>query len=157
MSNSDGLVRFQTTLVQASGMRATGIIIPPEIVERLGGGRRAPVRVEVNGYEYRSTLAVMGGHTMVGVSAAIRAETGLSGGDTVDVEVVVDRSARLVDVPRDLADALTAVAGTREFFDALSNSLRRYHVDSINGAKTPETRQRRINKAVSLFGQGKNR
>jgi uncharacterized protein YdeI (YjbR/CyaY-like superfamily) len=45
----------------------------------------------------------------------------------------------------------------RPFFDGLSNSLQRYHVDQITGAKAAETRLRRIDKAVSLFEEGKKR
>lgn len=94
---------------------------------------------------------------MFGVSGAIRKETGLEAGDKIDVELVVDESPRTVDVPADFAKAMAANRGTRAFFDALANSLQRYHVDNINGAKTDETRQRRIEKAVSLFQAGKKR
>lgn len=150
-------VRFRTTLHQAEGKNATGIVVPPEIVEALDAGKRAPVLVSVNGYEYRSTLAVMGGQTMVSVSAAVRASAGVVGGDVIDVELVVDRSSRVVSLPEDFVEALDAAAGTRGFFDGLSNSVQRFHVDNINAAKTPETRQRRIDKAVSTFQQGKQR
>ncbi len=150
-------VRFQTTLRQAARKNATGIVVPPELVDRLGGGKRAAVRVTVNGHEYRSTLAVMGGEVMVGVSAEVRAAAGVNGGDTVVVELVVDRSSRPVAIPEDFAAALAPAAGTRDFFDALANSLQRYHIDHINGAKTAQTRQRRIDAAVSLFREGKKR
>ena len=64
---------------------------------------------------------------------------------------------RAVDVPPDFAAAMKADKGTRAFFDGLSNSLQRYHIDNINGTKNPETRKRRIDKAVSLFAAGKQR
>jgi len=115
------------------------------------------VLVTVNGYEYRSTVAVMGGRYMIGISAAIRQETGLHGGDPIRVTLAVADSPRPVDVPADFAAALAVDPGVGDFFAKLSNSVQRYHVDSINGAKSPETRQRRIEKAVSLFRSGKQR
>jgi hypothetical protein len=146
---------FETT-VAASGNN-TGIVVPPEVIEALGAGKRPPVLVDVNGYEYRSTAAVMGGRHMIGISAAVRAATGLKGGDPIRVVLTVADTPREVVVPADLGAALAAAEGTAEFFAGLSNSLQRYHVDTINGAKTDETRQRRIAKAVGLFREGKQR
>jgi hypothetical protein len=145
---------FETT-VAARGNN-TGIVVPDEIIEQLAAGKRPPVVVDVNGYEYRSTVAVMGGTYMIGISAAIRQATGLKGGDAIRVVLTVADTPREVDVPEDFAAALAA-AGVGAFFDKLSNSLQRYHVDSVNGAKTAETRQRRIEKAVALFRDGKQR
>jgi hypothetical protein len=146
---------FEATV--ASSGNNTGIVVPPEVIEQLGAGKRPPVLVEVNGYEYRSTAAVMGGKHMIGISAAVRAATGLKGGDPIRVVLTVADTPREVDVPADFAAALAAAEGTAAFFAGLSNSLQRYHVDTINGAKTAETRQRRIEKAVGLFREGKQR
>lgn len=147
--------KFETTLT-ASGNN-TGIVVPDSVIEQLAAGRRPPVLVDVNGYEYRSTVAVMGGQHLVGVSAAVRAATGLKGGDPIRVSLTVADSPRAVDVPSDFSAALEADEAARQFFDSLSNSLQRYHVDNVNAAKTPETRQRRISKAVTLFLEGKKR
>jgi hypothetical protein len=148
-------VTFETTL-SASGNN-TGIEVPTDVIERLGHGKRPPVLVNVNDYEYRSTVAVMGGRYMIGVSAAVRAATGLKGGDPIRVTLTVADRPREVDVPTDFAAALDAQEPARRFFDKLSNSLQRYHLDNINAAKAPETRQRRIDKAVGLFLEGKQR
>jgi Bacteriocin-protection, YdeI or OmpD-Associated/Domain of unknown function (DUF1905) len=148
-------VTFDTTLTAAGNN--TGIVVPDELIERLGAGRRPSVIVNVNGYEYRSTVAVMGGQHMIGVSAAIRTETALQGGDQIHVVLTLAEGPREVAVPSDLATALSADPAAEAFFAKLSNSLQRYHVDNINGAKTAETRQRRIDKAISLFQQGKQR
>ena len=148
-------VAFDTS-VTASGNN-TGIVVPGNLIERLGAGHRPAVVVTVNGYEYRSTVAVMGGQHMIGISAAIRKQTGLAGGDPVHVTLTLADTPREVGVPDDFAAALSADAEAGAFFASLSNSLQRYHVDNINGAKTAETRQRRIDKAISLFRQGKKR
>jgi len=148
-------VTFETTL-SASGNN-TGIEVPEEIVERLGRGKRPPVVVTVNGHEYRSTVAVMGGRYLIGVSAAVRAATGLKGGDPISVNLKVADTPREVEVPTDFAAAMDEQAPAREFFDQLSNSMQRYHVDNLNAAKSPDTRQRRIDKSVALFLAGKQR
>ncbi len=148
-------VVFDTT-VTATGNN-TGIVVPDNLIDDLGAGRRPAVVVNVNGYEYRNTVGVMGGKHMISISAAVRKETGLNGGDPIHVTLTLADAPRDVDVPDDFAAALAADADAGAFFAALSNSLQRYHVDSVNEAKTAETRQRRIEKAISLFRAGKKR
>ena len=148
-------VTFDTT-VAATGNN-TGIVVPDELIERLGAGRRPSVIVNVNGYEYPNTVGVMGGRHMISISAAVRKDTGLKAGDEIHVVLNLAEGPREVAVPDDLGAALSADPAAEAFFGKLSNSLQRYHVDNINGAKTAETRQRRIDKAISLFQQGKQR
>ena len=148
-------VAFDTT-VAAMGTN-TGIVVPPEVIEELAAGRRPPVLVDLNGYEYRSTVAVMGGSHLFVVSAAVRRATGLKGGDPVHVVLTVADTPREVDMPTDLAAALAADPVAGAFFDRLSNSLQRYHADNVNAAKGAETRRRRIEKAIALFREGKQR
>ncbi len=148
-------VSFDTT-VTATGNN-TGIVVPGDLIDDLGAGSRPALVVNVNGYEYRNTVGVMGGKHMISISAAIRKETGLKGGDPVHVTLTLADTPREVNVPGDFAAALSADPDAGAFFAALSNSLQRYHVDNITEAKTAETRQRRIEKAVSLFREGKKR
>ena len=129
--------------------RNTGIEVPPEVLEALGAGRRPAVVVTVSGYTYRSTVAVMGGRHLVPVSADRRRETGLAGGDPIEVTLAVDTVPRTVEVPDDLAAALEAAPGARAAFDALSPSVRKAHVTSVEGAKAPETRARRVAAVVT--------
>ena len=148
-------IAFDTT-VTATGNN-TGIVVPDNLIERLGAGRRPAVVVNVNGYEYRNTVGVMGGKHMISISAAVRKETGLSGGDPIHVTLTLADTPREVDVPADFSAALSADPAAGAFFATLSNSLQRYHIDNINAAKTTETRQRRIDKAVTLFREGRQR
>jgi hypothetical protein len=149
-------MRFHTTLEQG-GKTATGFRVPEEVVSALGAGRRPPVRVAINGYTYRSTVAVMGGVSMIGVSAEHRAGAGVAGGDQIDVDLELDTAPREVDLPADLAAALDADPDARRTFDALSYSNRSWHVLSVEGAKTPETRARRIAKSVAALHEGRVR
>ena len=148
-------VAFETTVTAAGNN--TGIVIPDSLIERLGAGKRPAVVVNVNGYEYRNTVGVMGGKHMISISAAVRNETGLKGGDPIHVTLTLADAPREVEVPDDFAAALSADPEAGAFFAKLSNSLQRYHAGNISAAKTPETRQRRIDKAISLFREGKQR
>jgi hypothetical protein len=151
-----GPVRFRTTLVQ-SGPTTTGIRVPEEAVTALDAGKRPAVRVTANGYLYRSTLAVMGGETWVSFSAAHRAASGLVGGQDIEVTLEVDTEPRVLEVPDDLSAALDGVPAARATFDRLSYSNRSWHVLQVTGAKTAETRARRIAKSIEVLAEGKPR
>jgi hypothetical protein len=140
-------VTFTTTLLQGEGKNVAGIVVPTDIVGALGGGKRAPVRVTINGYSYASTLAVMGGAVMVGVAAKHRLAAGVEGGQTVEVGLELDTTVRTVETPCDLAAALDA-AGVRAAFDALAYTHRKEHVRGVVEAKAVETRRRRIDAVV---------
>ena len=142
---------FRTKVLQ-SGKTATGIEVPPRVVEALGAGKRPPVRVTINGFTYRSTVAVMGGKFLVGVNAENRAAAGVAGGDAVDVTLEVDDQPRVIDVPDDLAKALNNDKAAKAAFDKLVYTHKREHVMAIEGAKKAETRQRRIAKTIEELG-----
>ena len=149
-------MRFRTTIVQ-SGKTTTGIQVPDEVVEALGPGKRPAVKVTVNGYSYRSTVASMGGMFMVSLSAEHRAGAGVGGGDEVEVDLELDSAPREVTVPPDLAAALDAEPAARTTFDGLSYSNKSWHVLQVTGAKTEETRRRRIARSVEALKQGRPR
>jgi hypothetical protein len=142
-------------VIQLNGKTATGIQVPPEVVTSLGQGKRPPVRVTIGGHTYRSSVAVMGGQFMLPVSAENRAAAGVTAGDEVDVDITLDTEPRAVSVPPDLADALTQDPDAKRSFDGLPYSHQQRHVLSITDAKTPQTRQRRIAKAVSDLRQNR--
>jgi uncharacterized protein YdeI (YjbR/CyaY-like superfamily) len=100
-------------------------------------------------------VAVVNGVFMVGVSAENRAAAGVKGGDDVDVDIELDSAPRAVSVPPDFAAALDAEPAARRTFDALSYSNKSFHVLPITGAKTDETRQRRIAKSVAILRKGR--
>ena len=140
---------FTTTLHGASDMNATGIEIPPVIIEGLGAGKRPKVTVAINGLAYRSTVAVMGGKYMLAVPAEQCAKAGIKAGDAIEVTLELDTAPREVAAPPDLLAALET-AGAREAWERLSFTHRKEHVRAIEGAKASETRQRRIGKAVAM-------
>jgi hypothetical protein len=130
----------------------TGIEVPADVVEALGAGKRPPVVVDVNGYRYRSTVAPMGGMFLIPFSAERRRESGIGGGDAIDVDLVVDTAPRIVEVPDDLRAALDASPGAAAAWAALSYSNQKAHVTSVLGAKAEQTRARRIAAVVTKLG-----
>jgi hypothetical protein len=141
--------------IEGAGKTAAGIEVPAEVVASLGSSKRPAVRVTINGYTYRSSIASMGGRYMVGVSNETRSRTGVAAGDEVDVDIELDTEPREVAVPADFAVALDADAGAKRFFEGLNYSNRRRIVSPIDDAKTPETRERRIAAAVSRLREGR--
>ena len=152
----DRPMKFRTT-IELGGKTATGFRVPDEVVEALGSGRRPAVTVRIGGHSYRSTVAVMDGVYMLPLSAENRGAAGIAAGDEVEVEVELDTAPRVISVPDDLAAALDAEPAARAMFDGLSYSLQRYHVEQVTGAKTEETRQRRIAKSVATLREGRAR
>jgi hypothetical protein len=146
-------MRFRTTL-DSAGKTATGFRVPAEVVAALGKGKRPPVVVTINGHSYRNTVAVYGAEYLIGVSAENRAGAGVQAGDEIEVELELDTAPREVAVPADLAAALAGDPAAKTRFDVLSFSNRSAVVLSIEGAKSPETRLRRIGKAVASLRKG---
>ena len=134
---------FRTTLL-LEGKTATGIKVPAELVASLGSHKRPPVRVTIGSYTYRSTVAAYGDVFMLPVSAENREAAGIKAGDEIEVTIELDTEPRTVEVPNDLATALTEKPGAREAFDALSYTMRKEYVRQVETAKAQATRERRI-------------
>ena len=143
--------------VEQAGKTATGITVPDGVVEALGAGKRPAVLVTVKGATFATTIGSMGGKYMIPVSAERRALTGVGPGDVVDVTLEVETGTREVAVPDDFAAALKALPDARSFFDGLAPGQRKAFVTPITEAKAPETRRRRIDKAVAALAEGKKR
>ena len=128
-----------------------GLEIPQEIVEALGAGGRPPVTITINGHSWKSRVAIMRGRHLLGLSNANRQAAGVVTGDEVKVEVELDTEPRVVIEPSDFARALDADLVARAAYDRLADSHKRVHVRAIESAKKPETRTRRIEKAITTL------
>ena len=140
---------YRTKLLRDGAMCAIPVPFDPKLVF---GKVRAPVRVTVNGYTYRSTIAAMGGPPCIPLRKSHYDAAGIDGDRSVDVRLELDEEERKVQPPSDLVKALKAVRGAWERWQALSFTHQREHVEAIEGAKKPETRARRIERAVSATG-----
>ena len=140
-------VTFHTTLEETGG--PIGIVAPETIVARLGTGKRYPVVVTLAGYSYRNTMGWYQGAFRIAFSAEHRAASGLNPCDEVDVTLELDEAPRVLDIPAGLSAAL-ASAGALEKFTALSYSKQRTYVDPWVAAKTLETRDKNLAKAIAV-------
>jgi hypothetical protein len=149
-------MRFRAEL-QRTGGNTTGFEVPDEIVTGLAGGGRPKVVATMNGYTFRSSIAKMGGSYWLGVSAERRSAAGVEGGQVLDVDVELDAAPREIEVPGDLRAALDADPAAAAFWETVSFSNRRWHVDQLTSAKTEETRSRRLAKSIALLHEQKAR
>jgi putative ribosome biogenesis GTPase RsgA len=121
------------------------------VVEALGGGKRPAVTITINGHSWQSRVAIMRGRYLLGLSNANRQAAGVATGDQVEVEVEIDAEPLVVAEPADFARALDADPVARAAYDRLSYGHKREHVLAIESAKKPETRRRRIDKALAIL------
>lgn len=134
--------RFITVkLRRANGMSSIPLPFDPKEVF---GKVRAPVRVTLNGYTYRSTIFSMGGSVHIPLRKSHREAAGLDGDETVTVKIAADEAERSVDIPADLARAFRAKKDLKEHWNALGYTARREYAEALTGAKKPETRERRL-------------
>ena len=146
-------VKFNTTILQLGNN--TGIHVPEYAVEKLASGKRPAVKVTLNGFTYRSTIAVMGGRFLIPLSAERRGNAKVKGGDTLDITLELDTEPREVELHEDFKKALNKDKKARTFFEGLSYSAKSGYALPILQAKTEETRQRRIEKALNDLKAGK--
>lgn len=137
--------------IESHGKTATGVEVPAEIVEALGKGNRPAVSVTINGHNYRSSIAVMGGRFLLGISAEVRSKAEVNAQEEIDIHIELDNQPRVVDVPADLQKALDRNAEARKYFEQLSYSNKLRYVLPIEQAKTGETRQRRVDTTIIEF------
>ena len=145
-------MRFRTKIL-AAGKTAAGIEVPAKVVAALGSSKRPPVRATINGFTYRSTVAVMGGKFMLGISNDVRKSAGVEAGETVEVDLELDTEVREVPIPPDFAAALARDAKAKKFFDGLSYSKKLRLVIPID-IKNVETRKQRIATTVEQLRSG---
>jgi hypothetical protein len=147
---------FRTTLRQ-EGKSATGFQVPAEVVEALGGGKRPPVTITINGYTYRSTIFPYTEAYMLPLAAEHRGPAGVQAGDEMEVTLELDTAPRVLEVPPELAAALDADPQAKAFFDGLSYSNKRVFTLNVEGTNNPETKARRVEKAIAMMREGRVR
>jgi hypothetical protein len=144
---------FKTTIVKDDVKDATGIRVPSDVITGFNSGKKPKVKITLNGYTYRSTVAAYGDVFMLPLAAEHRHAAGVKAGDEVEITLELDTEPRTVKVPADLAAAL-AENGLIAVFDKLAYSTRKEHVRQVESAKAQETRERRIvNIVTKLSGE----
>jgi len=141
---------FRATIVREGSTCYIPLTFNPKAVF---GKVRAPVKVTLNGYTYRSTIAAMGGPPCVPLRKSNREAAGVEGGETINVRLELDSEPRVVEPPPDFVRALKRAPGAWAGWCDLSYTHQREHVEAIEEAKRPETRLRRIENAVRMIGE----
>ena len=142
--------RFDGVVESAGG--GGHVVEIPFDVQTAFGVKRPPVRGSVNGAPFRSTVAVYGGRSLLGLNRELREAAGVAAGDTVTIEIERDDEPRTVELPADLRAALDD--DVLRFFESLSYTHRREYVRWIEDAKREETRRRRVGRAAELLRDG---
>lgn len=130
----------------------TLVTIPFDAASEYGTRGRVSVKGTINGHPFRTSILPSGGGTFhMMVNKAMRTGAGAGPGDTVRVVMEKDDAPRTVEVPADFARALKKSPGAKAAFEAMSFSHRKAYVDAVVEAKKPETRARRIEKAIEAL------
>lgn len=139
---------FEATILREGSMCAIPLTFDPKAVF---GKVRAPVKVTLNGYTYRSTIAAMGGPSFVPLRKSNREAAGLKGGETIEVRLDLDIDKREVKPPADFVKALKAAPPAWDRWRELSYTHQREYTEALLDAKKPETRARRLASAVQTI------
>ena len=142
-------MKFRAQVEPNEPMR--GLEVPPQVVDALGGGKRPRVVITINRHSWRSRVAIMRGRHLLGLSNANREAAGVVTGEGVEIVLALDPEPLAVKVPEDFARALDAHPAARAAYDRLTHSRKREHVRAIESAKKPETRKRRIDRALATL------
>ena len=148
--------RFRVTLEKHEHSEAAIVTIPFDVQKVFGTRARVPVRGTINGFAFRSSIFPTGDgrHYMV-VNREVRAGAKVKGGDTVTVHMELDDELRTIEPPADLRRALKANKTARAAWEKLSYTHQKEYAAAVAEAKRPETRARRIEKAVTELTAGK--
>ena len=145
------MIRFTGRLTPTPrGGGGTLIPIPKEVAASLGPMKGMPkVRAMIAGIPYRGSLMPMGDGTYcLGVLKSIQEKAGVGQGDAIAIELELDTEARTVSVPDDLAKALARDRKSATAWERLSFTNKKEIARSLEEAKRPETRERRLAAAL---------
>jgi len=135
---------FQVKLLGQEGSEVAALKPPFDVFEVFQHKGRVPVKGTINGFPFRSSLMNMGEGHMMAVNAQLRAGAHCKGGDTVDVIMELDEDERTIEVPAYLKKIINSDAKAKAFWPKLSFTHQKEYVREIEGAKRPETREKRI-------------
>ena len=142
---------FKAKVVQDDGTTMCAIQLPFD-PKTVFGKVRAPVSATINRkHTFRTTTTRMGGVDFIPLRRSNREAAGVKAGQVVPVTLTRDDKPRTATPPKDLIAAMRKAKGAKAAWDKLSFTHQREHVEAIESAKKPETRARRIAKAIEML------
>ena len=127
-------------------------------IAKTNGQGKIPVEGTINRLPFRATLEQDGaGSRFLEVSKAMQTAIKIADSDMVTVEITRIADESETRVPADLSRALKTIPSARDSWVDITPMARRDWIFSICSAKQPETRTRRIEKAVDMLRSGKRR
>lgn len=145
-------MKFQARLQPDPTGTGTFFVVPREANAKLGLKGRPKVQAVIAGHPYRGSLMPLADGTFVlGVLKSIQEAAGVTRGDTITVELELDAAPRIVELPPDLARAIARDTKATTAWDRLSYTNKKEMARSLEEAKKPETRQRRLAAAVATL------
>ena len=146
------MIRFKAVLRADPTGTGTFIRVPSEVQTKLGLKGRPKINSTIAGNPYRGSLMPMGdGSFCLGVLKSIQEAAGVKRGDTVTVGLELDTAPRAVEMPEDLRKSIARDAKAQAAWEKLSFTNKKEMVRSLEEAKKPETRERRLAAAVKAL------
>ena len=147
------MIKFKGVLTATPrGGGGTLVPVPKEVATKLGLKGMPKIQAVIAGTPYRGSLMPMGDGTYcLGVLKSIQEAAGVGQGDTITVELGLDTAPRTVALPADLAKAIKGDKKATAAWEALSFTNKKEMALSIDGAKRPETRERRLAQAIEAL------
>lgn len=149
--------KFKVKLLGQAGTEMAALKPPFDVVAVFERKGRVPVKGTINGFPFRSSLMNMGDGHMMAVNAQLRAGAQCKAGDTVAVLMELDQDKRTVEVPAYLKKIIDRDPKAREFWPQLSFTHQKEYVKEIEGAKRPETREKRIAAMMVALRKGERK
>jgi hypothetical protein len=145
------MVRFKGTLTPTPGGGGGCLVpVPREVAAKLGLKGMPKIQAVIAGQPYRGSLMPMGDGTWcLGVLKSIQQAAGVGFGDTVDVLLEVDTAPRTIDPPPDLARLIASDKKMAASWEKLSFTNKKEMAQSLEQAKKPDTRERRLAAALA--------
>ena len=132
------------------GGGGTLVPVPRQVAAKLGLKGMPKVHAVIAGQPYRGSLMPMGDGTYcLGVLKSIQEAAGVKQGDTVTVELELDKAPRVVELSADLAKAIARDKKASAAWDKLSFTNKKEMARGLEEAKKPETRERRLAAAIA--------
>ena len=138
-------IRATLDRLQGNGVSWVIVRVPFSVEKRWKTRGNLRVHIEVNGFQYRTALLPTrsGKHFFI-VNQKMQKAARIGPGSTASFILTPDFSPRVTLLPKELEAALNEDRALRKWFEKkLSYSLRKWFVDQVANAKSPDTRRKR--------------